>query len=73
LPGAGVSREGKNAVSLLSQRNFDPNTRTLRRVDANEIDDTVEKNIDGMVQSILEADKQRQDAELVRRSSNSSF
>jgi hypothetical protein len=29
------------------------------------MDDTVEKNIDGIVQSILEADKQRQDAELV--------
>jgi len=56
--------EGKNATGLLSQRNFDPNTRTLRRVDASEIEDTVEKNIDGMVQTILEADKQRQEAEL---------
>lgn len=67
------SSEGKKAVGLLSQRNFDPNTRTLRRVDASEMDDTVEKNIDGMVQSILEADKQRQEAELVGPSSNSRF
>lgn len=37
------------------------------------MDDTVEKNIDGMVQSILEADKQRQEAELVGPSSNSRF
>lgn len=58
-------REAKNAVGLLSQRNFDPNTRTLRRLNASEINDTVEKNIEGMVEDILEADKQRQDAELV--------
>ena len=67
------SSEGKNATGLLSQRNFDPNTRTLRRVDASEIEDTVEKNIDGMVQTILEADKQRQEAELVGPSPNSRF
>jgi coiled-coil domain-containing protein 12 len=56
-------------VALLSQRNFDPDTRTLRRADAKAIEDTVEKNVDGLVEEILAADKQRQEAELVSISS----
>jgi coiled-coil domain-containing protein 12 len=56
-------------VALLSQRNFDPDTRTLRRADVKAIEDTVEKNVDGLVEEILAADKQRQEAELVSLSS----
>lgn len=56
--------ESKQAVGLLSQRNFDPTTRTLRRPDVRANEDTVEKNVDGLVDQIISADKQRQDAEL---------
>lgn len=52
-------------MALLSQRNFDPDTRTLRRADVTAIEDTVEKNVDGLVEEILAADKERQEAELV--------
>ncbi|KIM28902.1 hypothetical protein M408DRAFT_23546 [Serendipita vermifera MAFF 305830] len=62
---AGITNGDSNkAVSLLSQRNFDPETRTLRRADARAIEDTVEKNVDGLADEILAADKQRQEAEL---------
>lgn len=63
-----VNREVKNATNLLSQRNFDPETRTIRKTGASANNDTVEKDVDGLVEQILDADKQRQNAELVRES-----
>lgn len=63
-----TNREVKDATNLLSKRNFDPETRTIRRPDITANNDTVEKDVDGMVDRILEADKERQNAELVRDS-----
>lgn len=57
----------------MSQRNFDPDTRTLRRADARANEDTVEKNVDGLAEEILAADKQRQEAELVRLMGHATF
>ena len=51
---------------MLSQRNFDPETRTLKRPDTRANTDTVENAVEGLAEGILEADKQRQNAELVR-------
>ncbi|KAG8760714.1 hypothetical protein FRC14_002210 [Serendipita sp. 396] len=56
--------EAKNAIEVLSKRNFDPETRTLRKTDGRANEDTIEKNVDGLVERILEADQQRQEAEL---------
>ncbi|KAG8835360.1 hypothetical protein FRC17_003843 [Serendipita sp. 399] len=61
---AAANGESKNAIEVLSKRNFDPETRTLRKADARTNEDTIEKNVDGLVESILDADKQRQEAEL---------
>ncbi|CCA68846.1 related to Coiled-coil domain-containing protein 12 (CCDC12) [Serendipita indica DSM 11827] len=62
---AGLSNgQEKAAIDVLSQRNFDPETRTLKRPDVQANTDTVEKAVEGLAKDILEADKQRQNAEL---------
>ena len=62
------------AIGILSLRNFDPETRTLRKHTAAaaangnghaQDDDTIEKNVQGLAQAVLAADEARQAAELV--------
>ncbi|KAH0830659.1 mRNA splicing factor [Lanmaoa asiatica] len=52
--------------SLLSNRNFDPETRTLRKHTQNGrlTQDTVEKNVEGMAENIIAEDEQRRAQEL---------
>ena len=52
----------------LSTRNFDPETRTLRKRDKeeNENEDTIEKNVAGLAEKILAEDEERRAQELVR-------
>jgi len=57
-------------MGILSLRNFDPETRTLRKHAAaanghDQDDDTIEKNVQGLAQTVLAADEARQAAELV--------
>ena len=64
------------AIGILSLRNFDPETRTLRKhaagagaaaaaANGHDQDDTIEKNVQGLAQAVLAADEARQAAELV--------
>jgi len=51
----------------LSRRNFDPATRTLRKrtfEDDQEMEDTVEKNVDGLAEQIIVEDEQRKAEDL---------
>lgn len=54
--------------SVLLNRNFDPETRTLRKHTQNErlTQDTVEKDVEGMAEKIIAEDEQRRAQELVR-------
>lgn len=52
----------------LSRRNFDPETRTLRKrtfEDDEEMEDTVEKNVEGLAEQIIVEDEQRKAEDLV--------
>lgn len=54
------------ATGLLSQRNFDPESRTLKKhaqVEDN-IEDTIEKNVQGMAALIIKEDEERRAQEL---------
>ncbi len=49
------------------QRNFDPETRQLRRREAGESgDDTVEKAVEGLAEQIIREDEEKRKEELVR-------
>lgn len=68
----GTQRRNFNrAIGILSLRNFDPETRTLRKHTAvanghdHGQEDTLEKNVEGLAQAVLAADEARQAAELV--------
>ncbi|KIJ69082.1 hypothetical protein HYDPIDRAFT_123148 [Hydnomerulius pinastri MD-312] len=52
--------------SVLLNRNFDPETRTLRKHTQNAAitEDTVEKNVEGMAEMIIAEDEQRRAQEL---------
>ena len=53
---------------VLKSRNFDPESRTLRkRTDTEDVsmDDTVEKNVEGLAEKILAEDEQRRNQDLV--------
>ena len=53
---------------VLKNRNFDPVTRTLRKHDRTEdaiMEDTVEKNVDGLAEKIITEDEERRAQELV--------
>jgi coiled-coil domain-containing protein 12 len=52
---------------VLSTRNFDPTTRTLRKrgVDDGENEDTVEKAVEGVAERVLTEDEERQAQDLV--------
>ncbi|KIL00934.1 hypothetical protein PAXRUDRAFT_821140 [Paxillus rubicundulus Ve08.2h10] len=60
----GVTDE--NGGSVLLNRNFDPETRTLRKHTQNGAltEDTIEKDVDGMVERIIVEDEQRRAQEL---------
>lgn len=67
-----TEHKSRRSVGILSLRNFDPETRTLRKHAAaatanghDEEDDTIEKNVQGLAQAVLAADEARQAAELV--------
>lgn len=48
------------------QRNYDPQTRTLRKHDnADDQDDTVEKNVEGLAERIIAEDEERRMQDLV--------
>jgi hypothetical protein len=51
---------------VLSTRNFDPATRTLRRRGPDEDGDTVEAAVDGVVETVLAEDEAREAQDLVR-------
>jgi hypothetical protein len=56
----------------ISQRNFDPSTRTLRkydRSDAMDEEDTVEKNVAGVAEEVIAAHEETRAQELVGSSS----
>lgn len=52
---------------MLRNRNFDPETRTLRKHTQNGrlTEDTVEKNVEGMAEMIIAEDEERRAQELV--------
>lgn len=52
---------------MLLNRNFDPETRTLRKHTQNGIltQDTVEKDVEGMAETIIAEDERRRAQELV--------
>ncbi|KAH7926650.1 mRNA splicing factor [Leucogyrophana mollusca] len=60
----GATEENGDAVLL--GRNYDPETRTIRKHARNEalLEDTVEKNVEGMAQMIISEDEQRRAQEL---------
>ena len=53
---------------ILSRRNFDPESRTLRKrtIDDDAQEDTVEKNIAGLAEQIVAEDEEKRAQELVR-------
>ena len=62
-----ISRVSRD--SLIKNRNFDPESRTLRKlnpVNDQILQDSVEKNVDGLAEEIIEADKERRAHDLVR-------
>jgi len=58
----------ENAGPLIKNRNFDPETRTLKkRGDEDiEMEDTVEKNVEGLAEQIIKEDAEKRAQELVR-------
>jgi len=63
---AGHTVDGlSGAIGILSLRNFDPETRTLRKhTAADSQEETLEKNVQGLAQRVLAADEARRAAEL---------
>ena len=54
--------------SIIKNRNYDPESRTLKKhthEDALALEDTVEKNVQGLAQKIILEDEQRRAQELV--------
>lgn len=50
----------------MANRNFDPETRTLRKRQANEeIEDTLEKNVKGLAEQIIAEDEAKRAQDLV--------
>ncbi|EIW84915.1 mRNA splicing factor [Coniophora puteana RWD-64-598 SS2] len=51
--------------SVILNRNYDPETRTLKkRGHDDDIEDTIEKNVEGMAEMIIAEDEQRREQEL---------
>ncbi|KAK0208928.1 cwf18 pre-mRNA splicing factor-domain-containing protein, partial [Desarmillaria ectypa] len=60
-------KEGEQNGDLIKNRNFDPESRTLKkrsRQEDVEMEDTVEKNVEGMAENIIAEDEQRRAQEL---------
>jgi hypothetical protein len=58
-----------SSESIVKNRNFDPETRTLRKrtqADDAVLQDTVEKDVAGMAEKIITEDEQKRSQELVR-------
>lgn len=59
----------ENAEPLIKNRNFDPETRTLKKRGNDEdveMEDTVEKNVEGLAEQIIEEESGKRVQELVR-------
>ncbi|KAF5381034.1 hypothetical protein D9615_004154 [Tricholomella constricta] len=57
--------EAADDEPLVKNRNFDPESRTLRKRDPmNDNEDTVEKNVEGLAEMIITEDEQRRAQEL---------
>jgi coiled-coil domain-containing protein 12 len=59
----------EHAEPLIKNRNFDPETRTLKKRGNDEdveMEDTVEKNVEGLAEQIIEEDAGKRAQELVR-------
>lgn len=66
--GAGLTFSRCSDGSIIKNRNYDPESRTLKkhtREDALALEDTVEKNVQGLAQKIILEDEQRRAQELV--------
>ncbi|EIN07197.1 mRNA splicing factor [Punctularia strigosozonata HHB-11173 SS5] len=64
---AGQGNENGELATLVSHRNYDPATRTLRKHGRNgdtDIDDTVEKNVQGLAEKIVAEDEERRAQDL---------
>ncbi|KAG9226204.1 hypothetical protein CCMSSC00406_0005115 [Pleurotus cornucopiae] len=64
---AGEADEGSDNQTLLKTRNFDPESRTLRKHNKDDdvnMTDTVEKDVSGLVETIIAEDEQRRAQEL---------
>ncbi|KAG5654115.1 hypothetical protein H0H81_007167 [Sphagnurus paluster] len=58
-------KEGEDGESIIKSRNFDPESRSHRKRDpAKEIEDTVEKNVEGLAEKIITEDEERRAQEL---------
>ena len=58
----------ENAEPLIKSRNFDPETRTLKKRGNDEdveMEDTVEKNVEGLAEQIIKEDTEKRAQELV--------
>ena len=58
----------ENVEPLIKNRNFDPETRTLKKRGNDEdveMEDTVEKNVEGLAEQIIEEDAGKRAQELV--------
>jgi len=65
--GEAVEDEVDNAEPLIKSRNFDPETRTLKKRGNNEdveMGDTVEKNVEGLAEQIIKEDAEKRAQEL---------
>jgi len=65
----GLIYQREQPQAVLKQRNFDPETRTLRKRDLADVEeDTVERNVEGVAEQIIAEDEERRQQELVRAS-----
>ncbi|WVQ63162.1 hypothetical protein V865_006567 [Kwoniella europaea PYCC6329] len=58
---------GESSHFAFKQRNYDPETRTLRKrgkEEENDNDDTVEKNVEGLAEQIIKEDEEKRKEEL---------
>lgn len=63
------SNRTENAELLIKNRNFDPTTRTLKKRGNDEdveMEDTVEKDVEGLAEQIIAEDTGKRAQELVR-------
>ena len=56
----------RSSEPLIKTRNFDPVSRTVKkRSDDVDMDDTVEKNVEGLAERVIAEDEERRKQELV--------